>query len=184
MKIETICLDMDGVLAGFVHQLFNLYGINPVPIEEVIGWNHLSIVLSRHLDRKVTDEEIWQRVAERGTRFWSTIPLLPWARDVFALCKDTGCEVLLMSSPGSGKAAATATAGKVEWIQREFPDADGYCITPQKWKFAQKGWLLIDDNEDWCNAFRKKGQAFCFPRPWNTRNYHDPLGDLRKFLSQ
>ncbi len=93
-------------------------------------------------------------------------PQFPW---ILEQCERlVGREnILIATSPTKDPACA---AGKVDWIQANFPSwmHRQYAITPRKWFFARPGTLLIDDNQENCRLFREGGgHTLLVPRPWN-----------------
>lgn len=69
-------------------------------------------------------------------------------------------------------------AGKLEWIQKNFPRwlHRQFLIGPRKHFCARPDALLIDDNDEQVRRFREHGgQALLVPRPWNSMHGTDTL---------
>jgi hypothetical protein len=81
-------------------------------------------------------------------------------------------------------------AGKLEWIQAHAPAwmHRQYFITPRKHKLGHRRELLIDDVEEHCRLFRKRGgKAILMPRPWNCARGQCPrayiLSELQRLTT-
>lgn len=170
-----ICyLDIDGVLADFEGSTLELCGIPRGDTHLLTHWDAF--------DGLPNSSQWRDKIRDSGRPFWEDLPKLPWADEVFGLCKSAFSKVILMTHPGIWVEAAP---GKTAWISREFPSADGFCLTDVKGFLAGPGKTLIDDNRLWCDQFSENGgEVFCFPRPWNGRNVPNPESHLREFLDQ
>lgn len=125
-NIDTIYLDMDGVLTAF-DELVDRIG-------------------ARKLNGKVD----WQMVHELGTNFWSK---MSWRTDghlfyemLIPFCKEHNLKIGILSAIYSN----TGKAGKKEWLKRNCPEIDENLIIicnkgVEKYQHLPENGLLIDD---------------------------------------
>lgn len=184
MRYTRAYLDADGVVGDFDRAVFSVFGLDS-NFDQVKSWDGHAKALTLLLGREVTTSEMWEKIAEQGFDFWANLPLLPWAHDLFTICKENCKEVVMMTSP-TNPARRFAAGGKLEWLEKHFPDADGYILTDKKYLAAKAGYLLIDDNEIWCKEFEERGgSSYCFPCSHNCKNWksRDPLREIEDILS-
>jgi len=163
MKIHTIYLDMDGVLANFVGAAARAFGFTEA--ELLKRWVPGEYSVHKPLGLEA-EHLLWARLNLKGRSFWSEIELYPWAEELWALCSSFA-PTFIATSPARDP---DSSAGKVEWLQRwrgtEFRD---YVITPKKELLATPGALLIDDLEANVDKWRERGgRAVLFPQIWNA----------------
>ena len=186
MSIETIYLDMDGVLADFVTPSLKAAGI-PLTHDEVTIWNYF--------EPYMTAEEFWSKI-DAVPNFWLDIEVYPWAHDLFDVCRRIA-PVVFCSSPCADPKCA---AQKIQWLRNHgFMGADenNYIFTNDKSQLSQKGRVLIDDSNKNCREFQRPktgvqfpmaGQSIEFPQKWNdaageTTNRVEYVSKWLKFLS-
>lgn len=187
MKIHTIYLDLDDVLNTLTP--FILWWLNcpvsPTDYRAYPGKLDIVPAANRLLGcKRYTRTAFWESIPRR---VWAETPESPEFAWLLKTCKRVvGREIFIATSTTKDP---DCLAGKLEWIHAHLPKwmHREYFITPRKWKLAQPGTLLIDDNEGNCRRFEAGGgQAIRFPRPWNTaagfepRSYIEPrlLGEI------
>lgn len=169
-KIDCVYLDMDGVIANFSEGALGLWGLRPDLEERIRGWDDIPRVLTEELGFEVSPKMLWRAVDDAGPDFFRKLRPYPWALDLYAAC-DELVPVVLMTTAISPQAAM----GKMQWMNKWFPDAKRHAITPCKHHFARRNALLIDDAEHNVESFKKHGgQAYLWPMPWN----HEMVGAL------
>jgi hypothetical protein len=184
VKIHTIYLDLDDVCNTLTPHL--LWWVN-CPVEQTDystypGKMEIVPAANRLLgSRRYTRATFWQSIPRRA---WAAVPRTPELPWLLRACKRlVGENIFLATSPTKDP---DCLAGKLEWIQANLPRwlHRQYFVTPRKWKLAQPGTLLIDDNETNCRLFEEHGgRVIRFPRPWNTAASHSPRRYLETYLS-
>lgn len=173
MKLNTIYLDMDGVLCDFVTPAMTVHGrpelLQPgawpkgvYTLEEVLG---------------VTKSQFWEPIDNLDYPFWSMLPAYPWWQTLLHVSMARAYQVVILSKPHGPQ----STAGKHYWLTHHFGhDFDRYAFTPHKHLLAGRGKVLIDDCEanirEWRNA---GGIGLLFPQPWNNGE-----GDIETVLEE
>ena len=170
MKIETIFLDVDEVLAQWVvaalRALDGFAGYSGAgdprlqPAAVFAAWDAL---LPRPWDLceviPHTRVAMWQAIHACDAGFWKGLDLYPWAMELYQRCSAVA-PVVLLTSPSKDP---SSYAGKAAWVQRHFPDAE-HLIGSCKHRVAHPGAVLIDDSPKNCAAFREAGgHAILFP---------------------
>lgn len=155
--IETIYLDMDGVLVDFERSACREHGLY---VDEVYTRPGLlgSYPLSAGLN--MTPEDFWEPIHLAGASFWTDLPMYPWAPMLIERCRDIA-ETVILSTPCDHPGSA---AGKLAWLHTQFgPNFRDYMLGWKKELLAREATLLIDDHEENCEAFAKRGQSILFP---------------------
>ncbi len=162
--IDTILLDLDGVLVDFFTPALELFG----KAHLIDTWPPGEYRL--HPSLGITEAEFWRVVNARGVGWWEDLPPYPWCHELFDLCKSKANHVYIATSPSQSWYSA---AGKVRWLQEHFGAGfRDYMIGPAKHLMARPGTLLIDDSDANVTTFCDHGgNATLFPRPWN-QEYH------------
>lgn len=168
MKIHTIYLDMDDVLNTLGPYLLWFINCPVEPTDYSLYPGRLDIVpaANRLLGvKRYTRNTFWESMPRR---VWADCPKSPECDWLIRRCRSlVGGSIYVATSPTKDP---DCLAGKLEWIHSHLPRwmHRQYSITPRKWKLAQPGTLLIDDNEANCQKFvNGGGVAILFPRPWN-----------------
>jgi len=177
--IHTIYLDLDDVLNTLAPYILQHLGA-PIAADDYSTYpGRLDIVLAanRMLGRKYTRTTFWQAISRQ---VWAETPRSAECCWLLKACKRAvGREIYIATSPTKDP---DCLAGKLEWIHVHLPKwiHRQFFITPRKWKLAQRGALLIDDNEKNCRKFEAAGgEVLRFPRPWNAAWGQEP----RPYLS-
>ena len=119
-----IFVDLDNTLTDFDKQLAEL--LNKKLIR---GWDFGN------------DPEIWKKIDDAGTKFWSEMDFMPDGQELWNFIKKFNPTVLTAPSrhPSSKK-------GKRSWVKKYLQDAS--CIIDEKKdKHAKKDYVLIDDRK-------------------------------------
>lgn len=164
--MASVCfVDLDGVLCNFVGPALARHG-KRLPMKEV-RWGFPGQVGFKG----VNDPAFWDPL---GHDFWAS---LPWTVEGKVLLAGVerlfGGRVCVLTSPCS---TPGGVEGKVAWIRREMPAYKGrFLVGPPKELIAGPGKLLVDDNTEHCQRWRRPGDdipggpSVLVPRPWNDR---------------
>lgn len=191
----AIYLDIDGVMADFHGSVCRTWGLDPKVSEEMSGWDLPSMLapISKRIGYELTEDDFWSAIRAQGEAWWADLPILPWARELHALCEEFGV-VTFMTAPaqyrdaetGRWKCLTSCLPGKVQWIERHFPDATRWAITPVKHHMSHRGSVLIDDSPKGCAKFKEfyGSTAYLFPRPWGAQDWKErqPLEEVSTLL--
>jgi 5'(3')-deoxyribonucleotidase len=187
--INTVLLDLDGVLVDFVKGLHDVLALSYDPLAYPYtpgNYDLFSDIAARTKDR--TRAHLYQIC--QSSQFWAGLPWAPAAHDILDIVSlhFTKSKIYVCTSPMQHP---DAWAGKVMWIQRHLSKrVAGTIITSApKHLLAKPGTALLDDKDSNVREFRDHGgAAFLIPQPWNdarhalTCDYW--LSDLTKFLIQ
>ena len=136
--IETIYLDMDGVLADFDAYFHQLIGVEPSTYESEYG-----------------TQKFWSEIY-RHPRFFQDMPVMDGALDLIANCQALCDDVCILSAP-SRINMPLCMMQKRKWIDEtigwEFPAI----FESNKDKYAHDKAILIDDRESKVDAFVSSG---------------------------
>lgn len=163
--IDTIFLDMDGVIADFVGAILTAAGYS-VKDCKVGEWD-LRKALPALNDRAFNDFCSRQE-------FWAALAQTDEAAAIVCSCLKSQRQVAVITDPGEWSEAVN---GKKAWISKHFPELrDSLIFTGAKHLCASPRALLIDDNPKHVQAFRARGGAgILVPRIWNHRHDLAPL---------
>lgn len=85
MRPDTICLDVDEVLARWVDGMLALLGHDPEHVHS--RWDTLT---PRPWDvvevLGVSQRDVWGAIDSRGAAFWANLQPFPWLDDLYSLC--------------------------------------------------------------------------------------------------
>lgn len=166
--INTIFLDMDGVLVNFLgglHKALDVpYDINNYPYKKG-KWNMLTDIKA-FADIPATFEECNDCCT---TSFWQN---LKWMHDGHHILRAiynrfNADKIYLLTTPMPNLESAS---GKMMWIKGNLPVHLKHTIITQapKHLLARPDTLLIDDKDENVDGFREAGgKALLVPRPWN-----------------
>jgi len=164
-------VDLDGVLADWIGPALTLLGHD---VAEVCKhWNTLTPRPWNVFDvLDVPASQAWRYIEHAGDRFWSTLPMLPHARELIRECQALG-ETTILTSPSTHP---SSYAGKVQWLDHHF--GRGFArkhalIGASKHVVARPGAVLIDDSPAHCDAWATEGgTALLFPGYGNDLHAH------------
>lgn len=182
-KIDTVMLDLDGVLVNFHQAVYKLFGqpweytTRYIPYDFWLEW-----------DIKVTHEEIMKACDQK---FWENLEWHHDGRDIlYSVLTDFDInQIYILTNPLCG--GTDAATGKMKWILREMPKFYRRTILTcaPKGLLAKPNVLLIDDNDTNIDDFKTSGgQTIQVPRPWNINHHaaNDALSivniELRKLM--
>lgn len=119
----------------------------------------------------LTSPEFWDKLAQKGERWWYNLKETKHYRAMLALLNRHG-KVYYLSSPPYGHTMCHAVAGKSNWLlheKRHGPKFRDIIFTTHKETVAKDiNCLLIDDSRTKCKEFVEAGgSAILFPQPWN-----------------
>lgn len=159
--IDTLFLDMDGVLVDFVQGALDAHAMphckltpGEWAIEKAMG---------------LTLTHFWARL--QGVNFWRELmPTHDWL-PILATCQDyfRPDRIFLLTSPCLDPYCYT---GKYEWVQKWMPHFERrFILSARKDIFARPGAVLIDDKEETIDKWRDRGgEGFLCPRGWNRQH--------------
>ena len=130
-------VDLDQVLVDWDGAVKKLTG-------EDLGWD----------DPEDKKNRIYKAIDDAGPNFWSEMKWLSdekGGRKLWKIMKPFN--PVLLSSPGKFR---YAEQGKKEWVKSHTPGTTLF-LTPDKYEFAERDAVLIDDNEDNIRAWRDAG---------------------------
>jgi len=159
--INTIFLDMDGVLANFrkgIHNAFNKPYDYPTLSDKWTFWDDWPDVTFDMVDSVCTAE------------FWTDLEWMYDGRDILrALMDKPGLDkIYLLTTPMPNLESAS---GKMMWVNDNLPVYLKRTIITQapKHLLARPDTLLIDDKDENVDGFCKTGgHGILVPRPWNA----------------
>ena len=182
MQINTVYLDMDGVITDFVS------GFEQLAIRK--GYKKNSEIYknwSIEGDWGITKSQFWHAIHGEGSTFWANLPKYPYSDSLVNIIKASGKELFILSTPSH---KPSSWAGKVEWIRLHYPQLISKTIlTEHKYLLAKPGTLLIDDKPENCKKFRENGgSSYMWSQPWNTEedspflDNHEQIKLVQSFL--
>lgn len=141
MKIKTIYLDLDGVLADFIAGYKKYYGnqdIAKVDMKELIA----------------------QKKTFADYSLYRDLPLFPEAKNLVKYVESLGVDVQILTSVGKYSPKDNAV-DKVLWIKKHFPKYakkfNYVTASADKAKFAASDTVLIDDRSKSTKPFAAAG---------------------------
>lgn len=141
MKIKTIYLDLDGVLADFI-----------------VGYKKHYI--DNDIDKVPTAELVAQKKSFADVHLYRDLPLFPEANKLVDYVMSLGVEVEVLTSVGKYTSKANAV-DKVLWLKNHFPKLASkfnyVTKSADKAKYATSETLLIDDREKSTKPFKLAG---------------------------
>jgi hypothetical protein len=126
--------------------------------------------------------EFWEEIP---SDFWEEIPRSEELSEILDICLETvGSydKVVIATSPTLD---SDSLGSKYRWIRNQLPVRmhREYSITPVKKHYGLiPGALLIDDRQDNCIEFQRRGgRAIVWPKPWNLNR---DIKDRSRFLRE
>jgi 5'(3')-deoxyribonucleotidase len=179
-KEFRIFIDLDGVLSDFEKAACKLCDLD---IEDPGVREHLKS--GGRIDKYVSDDDMWAKINEEGSKFWENLELFPWAKDLYNTMKKKSDLVAFLTSPSYEPDCA---AGKVKWITKNFDTTD-FIITPEKHFCATPNSILIDDSQAKLDKFAKYGgNTFLWPNSLvfedNNKNSEKVIEDLVEYIDE
>ena len=139
-RINTIWLDMDGVLADFDKRAEEILGMPPSDYENTYG-----------------TESFWKMI-ESDPDFFRNLELMPDAMDLYLVVHQFSPSILT----GIPKHIDCVTNQKTQWAHEHFPEIKNVfcCQSSKKWTFCQHGDILIDDRYRYAKKWEAAGGTF------------------------
>ena len=179
--IDTVFLDMDGVLVDFTKGIHRKLGLDfdyqQWPYAKgPDGWNF-------HRELGYTFDQL---SALCDFDFWTT---LGWTEDGHDILKRVleafpGKRIVLLTTPMPHIMSAS---GKAHWVEAHLPTYSRHLIVTSEAKHILAGpnTLLIDDNQNnftnWASA---EGNSILVPRPWNDLHKEFFAGNTIKHVEE
>jgi len=133
VKYKIYC-DLDGVLVDFSKGYHKLTGID----------------LNGEFRK---DKKFWEPIDKAGKKFWTELDWMKDGKELWDYIEKYKPDIL--SAPSRED---DSRVGKHEWVKREIPDAHLILRSMEhKKEFAKPGAVLIDDNEDNIEDWKKAG---------------------------
>jgi len=178
--ISKVMLDLDDVCNLFTMDALHYAGATDtiLPYREYPERARFDIVKAANLlrdpaEKEYTAVEFWGLLDER---FWASIRMAPYLYSLLdSLASLIGEKNICVAS--STTLYPGCLSGKLIWIQNFMPSwlHRQYLLGPCKHLLAQSGTLLIDDNRDNCEKFRRHGgEAILITKPWNMLGPYKP----------
>uniref|UniRef100_A0A6M3J5L4 5' nucleotidase n=1 Tax=viral metagenome TaxID=1070528 RepID=A0A6M3J5L4_9ZZZZ len=172
VKIDTVFLDMDGVLVDFqegIHRALDAeYSYEKYPHEKG-KWDMTKEIIPRHSCQPASFKRVNSCCTEE---FWQGLNWMHDGKDILAsilgIFEQRQVYLLTTPMPHIG-----SWSGKRLWVEKYLPEFAKRLIITQapKTLMARPNALLIDDKDQNVDEFIKaEGHAILIPRPWN-RNY-------------
>lgn len=164
MKVDTVLLDMDGVISDWVGSVFDLFDVQNR--EEILAnWPDNSY--ETHLVLDTTYSEVWKRINKKED-FWTGMRPFPTNKELFSLLPEN--KTYICTKAGTSH---TAASGKVRWLREHAKHLyNKFVITSHKYLCANPHTVLIDDHEDNCNLFIEAGgYAILYPQYYNENKH-------------
>lgn len=143
-SINTIFLDMDGVLADFDAYLIEHMG-RTFP----------------HMTGPIGDREMWDFLKKVDHLYLKLEPT-PYAFQLWDLAHSFGSNVEILTALPRRTSLPTAEQDKKDWIKKYFSNTINVRIGPysrDKWKHANPGDILVDDRPDNIEDWEEKGNG-------------------------
>jgi len=173
--IDTIYLDVDGVLADFAGETLRRYDFDPADYPR--GEYNMSKVLG------VTDDDLWAKLDT--FEFWNNLPVLESGKHIFrvvySMAITHGIPFKILTSYPKDRPEPFKTARRV-WLKKHgyFDLVDKVIFNRDKAQFATPTSLLIDDNDRNIKLFRNAGgMTYQIPGYWNQLHELEITIDMR-----
>ena len=179
MRIRTICLDMDGVVADWHLQCARSHGLDLDELKRKFSERPFGLRKALNM----TTEQLWEPITPAGPAWWFDIPETPWARKLWNACRAVAPTYFLTMPSVHPENLGDSMLGKYMWLQRFTgdPSFNAYLMGPPKCLCANRHSVLIDDQDDNVRAFRKAGgMAILLPSCANSM--HTYVGDPCDFV--
>lgn len=165
MTTSVVYIDMDGVLADW-HSAICRFHDRPSPWLNS-QWHGRAKCMEEAWG--MTEDEFWGPV---NNEFWMRIRKCEGADDIVASALHIVPNyehIHILSSHGGLRRCCD---GKMDWLELYYPEIyalNNYHFSVKKQRFADGFALLIDDQDDNVDAFRRAGgEAVLVPRLWNS----------------
>lgn len=174
--IETIFLDMDGVLVDWSKSVCDLVCLDYYAFTSYWEFNHkgnwnMAEVHSSYSGYNITRSTYERVISSEGELFWENLDMFDYAKElVNTSIQLVGPEnVMFLTSPMSN--VSGCAQGKINWIKKYlglwgYSKYDrNFIITNHKHYLSKPNNILIDDSTDKVAGF---DNYIMVDRPWNT----------------
>jgi hypothetical protein len=169
MKVETVCLDMDGVIKNWTKSVCKIFDVDPNdPQAREILKSDLRI--EEHLVPGLTSVEFKRILEEIGYDFWYNLEQFPWTQRLLdTIVTAVGKNNLeFLTSPGS---FSQSFAPKFDYVKNVLGFDRQITITVNKFRLAKPNTLLIDDMFYNIDSFKEHGgQVFHWPNSYKLED--------------
>lgn len=158
--VKTIALDMDGVLADMLPRL--LYLLNRYHGEKLTPADITTWDIAPHCTN-ATSEHIIDYFKEPG--FFRHLYPMPGALDAVNHLLEIGYKIIIITASHK-----TTKADKLVWLKNHLPGISPEDVHFEYRKHKIKADMLVDDNVDNCEAYKKahpSALVVCFDAPYN-----------------
>ena len=174
-----IYCDLDGVLVDFVRGALKAHGLD---YEKTMSrWPLGEWSITNAL--KMKSNRFWEPLNTKY--FWKTLEWIPMGRELLATLKEFDAKTRILTTPS---ASYNCNIGKILWAEANgICNRNGMLLYANKYEFAQRGSILIDDSDRNCNLWRDNGgTAILFPQIWNSHGaaYPKPSDKYSYVLDQ
>lgn len=143
VKIRTVYVDMDGVLANFSGYYFTLFKKNADEVE---------------------DKELWDNINRYGkAKFFKELPWIAGSQDMWNFIVKNFMRVKILSALGKSDTIDKQTSiGKMYWLSKHLPNLSKKDIIlvenkHRKRHYSKPGDIIIDDTPIVIDEWRHKG---------------------------
>lgn len=163
-KIDTVLLDMDGVIADWTGSVIRLFDKDP----ETVYKNWPPGIFDTSVALGITSSHMWAKINKLGESFWENIEPYDYNNELFDILPEN---TYICTKIGSHP---TAASGKLKWLQKNAKHLKSkFVITTHKHLCANPQTVLIDDHDKNCSLFSMAGGvSLLVPQPWNM-NAHE-----------
>ena len=137
-----IFVDMDGTIADFDSAFIN---IADIPTKD--GWQYKDLY---------GKEKFWGIIKKEGLKFWTEMPWTHDGKKLWNYLINTGEDVYVLSAPSTHD-NGTSKKGKIIWCKENLGPNVQVLLEDDKYKFAGKNHILIDDLEKNIIPWRQHG---------------------------
>lgn len=173
--ISKVFLDLDDTLNSFTLFVLGQMGADIGPYEyhryPDVGYDVIK-ALAVMTGQELTPADFWGHIPRE---IWANAPRSPEFDRIVTYCEElVGLDnTYILTSP---TLCPESCAGKLVWIQREWPCPRNFFIGPHKGVIARPDYLLIDDSMRHIDSWNAAGgQTLVMPRPWNCSNHANPF---------
>lgn len=175
----TLYLDVDGVLADFAGSAIRCFGRDP---QEYYNLHPAPWMIFEWLE--ISRREFWGLIDSHGEGFWVNLKPYPWTQSLLKLLEDYFHDIFFLTAHAD---APHCLSGKLKWLSHLMGEncADRVGFVRDKWRLANSGCVLLDDNHPNCRSFELHGgKSILFPQAWNALHLHDEPDSKLEYLEQ
>ena len=160
MHLETIYLDLDGVLANFLESAIKLHGISLAEYRKNYAGSYDTLELA------IGKDNFWKKIHSQGAKWWAELETFDYSLSLWQYCQKIANTYVLTSPANS----AECYAGKYEWCKKNLGCLPIIC--KDKYLLANSNALLVDDSSHKIDKFKSHGgQTILWPNVLLERNF-------------